>query len=294
MTIKLLIFGSKGWIGSHFIDYLNKNYKNDSNFSYIETNVRADNELLVNDIIIAHSPTHIISFIGRTYGPGINSIDYLEQKGKLKDNIRDNLYSPLVLATLANKYQIHYTYLGTGCIFSQENPLDKSYKEDDNPDFFGSSYSIVKGFTDRLIRFYPNTLNLRIRMPIVDYNHPRNFINKITNYSKVISLPNSMTILSDFYPIIMDLIKRKETGTLNLTNPGVISHNEILEMYKEIVDPSFKWENFTIEEQNNILASERSNNQLDTNKLIGMYPELRDIKTGIRECLNNMKLIVNN
>ena len=111
MTIKLLIFGSKGWIGTQFITYLNENHKNDEYFTFIETNVRADNEVMVNDIIIAHSPTHIISFIGRTYGPGINSIDYLEQKGKLKDNIRDNLYSPLVLATLANKYQIHYILL---------------------------------------------------------------------------------------------------------------------------------------------------------------------------------------
>ncbi len=293
MKIKLLIFGSKGWIGTQFINYLNENYKNDENFSYIETNVKADNEILVNDIILSHCPTHIISFIGRTYGPGFNSIDYLEQKGKLRENIRDNLYAPIVLASLANKHKIHYTYLGTGCIFSQENPLDKAYIEKDDPDFFGSSYSIVKGFTDRLIRFYPNTLNLRIRMPIVDYNHPRNFITKITNYNKIISLPNSMTILSDFYPIIVDLIKKKETGTINLTNPGVISHNEILEMYKELVDPNFKWENFTIEEQNKILASERSNNYLDTTKLVNMYPNIRDIKTGIRECLIKMKTITN-
>ncbi len=294
MKIKLLIFGSKGWIGTQFMNYLNENYKNDDNFIYIETNVRADNEIMVNDIILAHSPTHIISFIGRTHGEGFNTIDYLEQKGKLKDNIRDNLYAPLVLANIANKYKIHYTYLGTGCIFSQENPNNKSYKEDDNPDFFGSSYSIVKGFTDRLIRLYPNTLNLRIRMPIVDYNHPRNFITKITTYNKITSLPNSMTILNDFYPIIVDLIKRNEKGTINLTNPGLISHNEILEMYKEIVDNDFKWENFTIEEQNKVLASERSNNKLDSNKLLSLYPNVRDIKTGIRECLIQIKLRMNN
>jgi len=294
MTIKLLIFGSKGWIGTQFVTYLNENYKDDNNFNYIETNVRADNEIMVNDIILAHSPTHIISFIGRTHGEGFNTIDYLEQKGKLKDNIRDNLYAPLVLANIANKYKIHYTYLGTGCIFSQENPYDKSYKEEDNPDFFGSSYSIVKGFTDRLIRLYPNTLNLRIRMPIVNFNHQRNFITKITNYDKITSMPNSMTILSDFYPIIVDLIKRKETGTLNLTNPGLISHNEILEMYKEIIDPSFKWNNFTIEEQNKILASERSNNQLDSAKLVKLYPNIRDIKTGVKDILIQMKTTMNN
>ena len=289
--IKLLIFGSKGWIGNQFVDYLKSN---DRDIDFIETDVRADNEEEVEKVILDYNPTNIISFIGRTYGNGINSIDYLEQKGMLKYNVRDNLFAPMVLANLSNKYNIHYIYLGTGCIFNQTNPLDKSYKEEDKADFFGSSYSTVKGFTDRLMRLYPNTLNLRIRMPIVDYKHPRNFITKITEYYKITSMPNSMTILKDFYPIMVDLIKRKETGTLNLVNPQVITHNEILEMYKEIIDPLFEWKNFTIEEQNQILKSERSNNQMDTSKLISLYPNVPDIKTGVRNCLLEMKRRMDN
>lgn len=285
--IKLLIFGSKGWIGNQFIDYLNAN-KNE-NITYMETNVRADNEQLVTDVIMAHSPTHIISFIGRTYGGDFNTIDYLEQPGKLTDNVRDNLYAPMVLANLSYKFNIHYTYLGTGCIFSQEDPTKKSYMETDNPDFFGSSYSTVKGFTDRLMRLYPNTLNLRIRMPIVDFEHPRNFITKITQYEKICSMPNSMTVLPDFYPIILDMMKNKETGTMNLVNPGLITHNEILEMYKEIVDPDFTWSNFSIEEQNQILKSKRSNNHLNTSKLEKLYPSILPIHYSVRNCLLKYK-----
>jgi 3,5-epimerase/4-reductase len=285
--IKILIFGSKGWIGNQFIDYLNAN--KDENITYLETNVRADNEQLVTDVIMAHSPTHIISFIGRTYGGEYNTIDYLEQPGKLTDNVRDNLYAPMVLANLSYKFNIHYTYLGTGCIFSQEDPTKKSYMETDNPDFFGSSYSIVKGFTDRLMRLYPNTLNLRIRMPIVDFHHSRNFITKITQYEKICSMPNSMTVLSDFYPIILDMMKNKETGTMNLVNPGLITHNEILEMYKEIVDPEFTWNNFSIEEQNQILKSKRSNNHLDTSKLEKLYPSILPIHYSVRNCLLKYK-----
>jgi len=285
--IKLLIFGSKGWIGNQFIDYLNEN--NDENITYMETNVRADNEQLVTDVIMAHSPTHIISFIGRTYGGDFNTIDYLEQPGKLTDNVRDNLYAPMVLANLSYKFNIHYTYLGTGCIFSQEDPTKRSYMETDNPDFFGSSYSTVKGFTDRLMRLYPNTLNLRIRMPIVDFEHPRNFITKITQYEKICSMPNSMTVLPDFYPIILDMMKNKETGTMNLVNPGLITHNEILEMYKEIVDPDFTWSNFSIEEQNQILKSKRSNNHLNTSKLEKLYPSVLPIHYSVRNCLLKYK-----
>lgn len=287
--VKLLIFGSKGWIGDQFLNYIKDAEKDNDDFSYIETNVRADNEVLVNDIIIAHSPTHIISFIGRTYGEGFNTIDYLEQEGKLRENVRDNLYAPLVLANLAQKHNIHYTYLGTGCIFSQQDPTNKSYYESDDPDFFGSSYSTVKGFTDRLMRFYPTTLNLRIRMPIVDFHHPRNFITKITSYEKICSIPNSMTVLPDFYPIILDMIKKNQTGTINLVNPDLISHNEILEMYRDIVDPSFKWTNFTIEDQDKVLKSKRSNNHLDTTKIQKLYPSLLPIKESIRKCLLQMK-----
>jgi dTDP-glucose 4,6-dehydratase len=70
-----------------------------------------------------------------------------------------------------------------------------------------------------------------------------------------------------------------------LTNPGVISHNEILEMYKEIVDNTFTWKNFTIEEQNRILSSKRSNNKLNTDTLKILFPELKNIKDSVRECL---------
>ena len=71
------------------------------------------------------------------------------------------------------------------------------------------------------------------------------------------------------------------TGTLNFTNPGSISHNEILEMYKEYVDPDFTWKNFTIEEQNQILKSERSNNLLDTTCLEQLFPEIKNIKESL-------------
>ena len=52
---------------------------------------------------------------------------------------------------------------------------------------------------------------------------------------------------------MIDLICENYIGTINLVNPGVIYHNEILTMYKEIVEPNFTWKNFTIEEQDEIL-----------------------------------------
>ena len=289
--MKILVYGSKGWIGSQFIDIL----KN-TEITFVEGASRTDNPTSLEKELLTNNPTHVISFIGRTHGK-INdkvytTIDYLEQDGKLLENMRDNLYSPLLLAELCSRQGIHYTYLGTGCIFKfDENHFgqENGFREESLPNFFGSSYSIVKGFTDRLMHLYKDVLNLRIRMPITGQENTRNFITKIVNYEKVCSVPNSMTILPELLHYVLDMMTNNITGTINLTNPGLISHNEILEMYKEIVDPDFTWKNFSQEEQRKILAADRSNNYLDTSRLESLYPKVQHIKEGIRNCLLEYK-----
>jgi dTDP-glucose 4,6-dehydratase len=292
--MNILVYGTKGWIGQQFVDILSKN-----KYHFSCGKCRVDNEIELTKEIEEIQPTHIVSFIGRTHGKiddkVYTTIDYLEQEGKLVENMRDNLFSPLLLADICKKKQIHYTYLGTGCIFKfdEDHPFGKEecgFDEKALPNFFGSSYSIVKGYTDRLMHLYnDHVLNLRIRMPITGEKNGRNFITKITTYQKVCSVPNSMTVLPELLPIVLDMMHNKITGTMNLTNPGLISHNEILEMYKEIVDPDFTWNNFSQEEQRKILAADRSNNFLDTTRLQKMYPAVLNIKDSIRNCLVEYK-----
>ena len=290
----VLVYGGNGWIGSQFIKIVEK-----EDIQYFIGKCRIDNNEDVINEIKTINPTHIVSFIGRTHGKigekTYSTIDYLEEEGKLVENIRDNLYSPLILADICRELNIHYTYLGTGCIFKydDEHPFGEEingFTSSSLPNFFGSSYSIVKGFTDRLMKLYSNNvLNLRIRMPITDEKNPRNFITKITKYEKICSIPNSMTVLPELLPLVLDMMKKQITGTINFTNPGLISHNEILEMYKEIVDPAFTWLNFSQEEQRQILAADRSNNYLDTTSLETYYPNILHIKESVRQMLIGYK-----
>jgi len=113
----ILIYGSNGWIGNLFKEYLTS-----QNIKFIEGNARLDNytDLFIELRVV--KPTHVISFTGRTHGKinetNVNTIDYLEYPGKLTENIRDNLYGPINLADICTRKNIHYTYLGTGCIFN--------------------------------------------------------------------------------------------------------------------------------------------------------------------------------
>ena len=213
--MKFLLYGHKGWIGTQLKKLIEKPILGNSsleNYEELEEEIKNIN------------PDRIITTTGRTHGKGYNSIDFLEDK--LPINLRDNLLGPLNLCKICEKYNIHLTYLGTGCIFESEDEEQK-FTEEDKPNFFGSSYSVVKGITDQ---YFHNCkiLNVRIRMPINAENNPRNFITKITNYEKICSNYNSMSVLPELLPIMIDLSKKKHIGTINLTNPGMISHNQIL------------------------------------------------------------------
>lgn len=290
-----LVFGGNGWIGGKVCAHFGQN-----GIRFYKARARADDIDEVCACFEQHPDiTHVISLIGRTHGTyegqAYTTIDYLEKPGKLVDNIRDNLFSPVALAYLCKDRGIHFTYLGTGCIFEydRDHPFGQEkngFTTESKPNFFGSSYSIVKGFTDQIMHLFDSSaLNVRIRMPITDEFNERNFITKITSYKKICSIPNSMTVLNDLIPVMIDMAIRNRTGTVNLTNPGLISHNEILAMYKDIVDPDFQWQNFTVDDQNEILLSKRSNNFLDTSDLEAEYPSVEPITQSVRKILALMK-----
>ena len=131
--MKWLIYG-KGWIGNQVKDYLDNNFNYDVNFG----NSRVDNKQTSLEEINLIKPDRILCLIGRTHGENYSTIDYLELPGKLKDNIRDNLFSPVMLSIICKEMNIHLTYLGTGCIFNYDSEHTKDqdgFTEEDEPNF---------------------------------------------------------------------------------------------------------------------------------------------------------------
>ncbi|CAN0913923.1 Trifunctional UDP-glucose 4,6-dehydratase/UDP-4-keto-6-deoxy-D-glucose 3,5-epimerase/UDP-4-keto-L-rhamnose-reductase RHM1 [Linum grandiflorum] len=143
---------------------------------------------------------------------------------------------------------------------------------------YGDSYGAM---VEELIREYDNVCNLIVHMPISsDLTNPRNFVAKIAKYDKVANVTNSMTVLDELVPISIEMAKRNLRGVWNFTNPGVVTQNELLEMYRDYIDPNFKWTNFTTEEQTKISAAV-ADNGLDSSKLESEFPEILDIKESL-------------
>ena len=290
---RVVLMWGLGWIGGLFKPILES-----KGFTVVVATSRADSKAAVEAEIAAVRPTHVVSMIGRTHGAGFTTIDYLEQPGKLQENLNDNLYAPLTLAGAAKAAGCHMMYLGTGCIFEYDeshpsslSPLgagSAGFSELSRPNFFGSSYSTVKGYTDRLMAelYGDSCLNVRIRMPISSQDNPRNFISKIIQYQNICSIQNSMTVLDDILPIVADCMIRGEVGTLNAVNPGTLDHKTILTMYKELQNKEHTWTEISNSELiSGFVKGARSNNYLETKRLVELSPSVPSLADSVRRIL---------
>ncbi|RDX78927.1 Trifunctional UDP-glucose, partial [Mucuna pruriens] len=274
--LKFLIYGRTGWIGG-LLGKLCDEERID--WEYGKGRLE-DRKSLIEDIRRV-KPSHVLSAAGVTGRP---NVDWCESHKV--ETIRTNVVGTLTLADVCKEHGLYMMNFATGCIFEydKEHPLGSGigFKEEDKPNFIGSFYSQTKAMVEDLLKNYDNVCILRVRMPISsDLSNPRNFITKISRYNKVVNIPNSMTVLDELLPISIEMAKRNLRGIWNFTNPGVISHNQILELYRDYIDPKFKWENFDLEEQAKVIVAPRSNNEMDASKIKKEFPNLLPIKDSI-------------
>lgn len=279
--MKWLIYGSTGWIARKFIEYI---CTNDIVDTIVKGIRRMENFDDIKQEILAIQPDRVVVLGGLTYKSPAKNIDWCEDHKQ--EVIRVNVLGVLNIADICEQNNIHCTILGTGCIYSSQN--DEVFTEDSMWNFDKSFYSKTKAYTQELLKCYKNVLLLRIRMPIDNTNNPKNFIEKLKSFDKIISIPNSMTVLPEMIPIMVTLIATGQTGTWNCVNPNVISHKEILDMLgiqKEYVD---------ISHQSELTRVARSNNHLATTKIEQFCAThcltLNEIHTAIAKLLQDEKI----
>lgn len=278
---RTLVFGGvSGWIGQTIVRMMRE-----QNYDVKATSVRMEDRAKVEALLDEFKPDRVFIAAGTTGRP---NVDWCESNKA--ETVRANVIGTLnaIDACNSNGRSIHVTYYGTGCIYQGYGENGAGFKEDDAPNFAESFYSRSKVTCEAMIReaYNDNVLTLRLRMPISDDLHPRSFVTKITRYDRVVNVPNSMSVLEELLPVSIDMAMRKRVGVYNFCNPGVITHNEILQLYKEIVDPTFQWRNFSLEEQAKVIKAGRSNNKLDVTKLMSEYPtQIQEIHVAVANAL---------
>jgi len=270
-TMSILIFGKNGWIGGKLIALLQEQGRVIGKDLFLAEN-RMQNREAVAAELEKIKPTHVLNAAGVTGRP---NVDWCEDNKA--ETVRANVIGTLNLSDLCDERGIHCTVFATGCIFEYDEVhklgSGVGFTEEDEANFDKSWYSKTKGMVEQMLKVYEHTLVLRVRMPISDDLSPRNFITKIMKYDNIVNVPNSMTVLHELLPASLVMAEKRLTGIYNFCNPGVISHNEMLDLYIKHIDPTYTYTNFSLEDQDKILKAGRSNNELECSKLVDALPE---------------------
>ncbi|KAM3719430.1 Trifunctional UDP-glucose 4,6-dehydratase/UDP-4-keto-6-deoxy-D-glucose 3,5-epimerase/UDP-4-keto-L-rhamnose-reductase RHM1 [Dirofilaria immitis] len=293
----VVIYGGEGWIGKQCCKKLSERK---ILFTLAKCRIGRNSDKEILDELNGTYSTHVLCCTGRTHGGKFKTVEYLEGGPKQTfENIRDNLYSTMTLARICQTLGLHFTYIGTGYLFAydQEHPIGgESFTDDDLPTFFGNSYSIVKGITDRMIQQYQGgikeCLNARITLPLnFCLDEERNLLTKILEYKQILDVPVSITILDDCIPALIDLMEKRVGGNLNLVNPQPITFSQILELYKEIVCSDLH--HYEIldakDDKYRELCATKGNCALNTSKLEQLCPKIPSSFESLRKCFMKMR-----
>jgi len=93
-----------------------------------------------------------------------------------------------------------------------------------------------------------------------------------------------VTVLPELLPVLLKLMKKRHTGTINLVNHGCVEHTQILEAYKQAIDPSVEYELIDENDRSEFarkLRASRSNCYLSTDRLAQLAPEVSTGKEAV-------------
>ncbi len=267
----MVIFGARGYLGSQFAAAYP-----DAALPPVDIADQASVRRVCDEL----QPEMIINCAGKT---GTPNVDWCEDHKE--ETLRANVTGPLVLLHECLQRNISLVHMSSGCIYEGDN-AGKGFGEDDPPNFAGSVYSRTKAWSDQMLREFP-VLILRLRMPFDGTKAERNLLMKLRKYARVLDEPNSITYLPDFLIAARTLIEKRKTGIYNIVNPGVISPKELMEKYKEVVNPSHTFAPMPLADLGSVVRAGRSNCMLSGKKLakegIKLQPVAKAVEAAMRE-----------
>ncbi len=202
------------------------------------------------------------------------------------ETIKGNTELPIFLAEAAAEKDLYLLHLGSGCIFYGPSPDPKGWKEDDfaNP---VAIYSKCKYAAELVLSTLPHVGIARIRLPIDSVPAPENLIDKVMSFKKVIDVENSVTIIEDMLTVLHQLLEKQASGIFHVTNPGTVTHRELVRLYEQYVDPSHTNEWITAEQlvTEGLAKKTRSNNFLQSFNLAKFGITMRPVREALEDTM---------
>lgn len=220
----------------------------------------------------------IINAAGYTGVPNVDTCEIKKQ-----ETIQGNVIFPMSLEA-ANPYSriIHIT---SGCVYTGYKK--GGWTEFDKPNFNfnnGSFYSGSKAlFQDLMQPYMDKSYLLRIRLPFGDQPSPKNYLTKLSQYSKLVDFENSVSYVNEVAQTAVYFARNLPSpGIYNVCNPGTITTKQVAEML------GLKKEWYTEEEFTQAVKAPRSNCNMSGLRLSEIY-RLNDAVVALEQAIHRLK-----
>jgi UDP-glucose 4,6-dehydratase len=263
----LLLLGATGYIGQAFQTELTRRGERFVALSRSQVDYTRFTPLY--DYLKANRPSFVVNAAGYTGKPNVDACESAKA-----DTLQGNTLFPQALANACAALDIPWGHVSSGCIFAGawvdygngwvvEKDMTKpefvaiandspekirGFDETMTPNFSFrdqpcSFYSGTKALGEEAIEAVGQNYIWRLRIPFDEFDNHRNYLSKIQRYAKVYNNFNSLSHRADYAKACLDCwFQKVPFGTYNVTNPGFVSTEEVLEMIQSILKPEREFE----------------------------------------------------
>jgi dTDP-4-dehydrorhamnose reductase len=308
----IVLLGATGYIGQAFASALRQRNEcfiplsrealDYNRFEYLFDYLRKIKpELVINAVDCPHLPNE-----------GASDIDRMEM-------LQSNALLPQTVGRACGMTNTPWGQISSGSIYSGAKILEKEkfqiekdlsqpalrkffslhpekffgFSELDQPNFsFNTApcsfYSGTKALAEESIRGGKQNYVWRLRLPFNAQDDCCNFISQLQGCSSICGAVNSLSHLDDCVAACLELWERRAPfGIYNLTNPGAITTEEIIDMVNRILKPARSLE--TCVNGCNLLGSQarwpEPNCILDTSKVRRTGVKIRHVRDALKHAL---------
>ena len=285
-----VVLGATGYLGSYFVNHLESKGEEVRGLSRQEIDYTNSDELrsLLNEI----KPRFLINAAGYTGKPNVDACE-----SDKAECLFGNTVLPGRIRTACEELGIPWGHVSSGCIYSGRKSDGGGWTEEDVPNFSFrngpcSFYSGTKALGEEVLKDAKNCYIWRLRIPFNEEISPRNYLQKLLNYSSLLEAENSISHIDDYINSCLSSFTQEcEPGIYNLTNSGSITTRQVVKWMKEegVTDKEFNF----FENEEDFMAkaaiTPRSNCVMDTSKAERNGIALRPVEEAVRQTLRKMR-----
>lgn len=232
----------------------------------------------------------VINCAGFTGKPNVDACE--TQKAQC---LLGNAVLPGIVREACESLDLPWGHVSSGCIYTGRRPDGDGFRENDPPNFSFrqnnySFYSASKALGEEILAGARQCYVWRLRIPFDTTSNPRNYLQKLLTYERLLDAENSLSQFDEFVQACLDCFQNQiPYGIYNLTNPGSVWTSDITALFKASGASDKRFEFFRSEQEFMRIAAKtpRSNCVLDSAKAIQAGLKLTPIVNAIEECLGS-------